>query len=110
MNSGSRLTNSDLLEIRFPVRATGRYDTRREPEIVWSWNADASEDYFSPFMSGWDRLPNGNTIFVSAYNKRVIEVTPAGERVLDYEIPGNGRMYRVYKYPRDYPGFGGLFP
>ena len=53
---------SDLLEIRFPVRATGRYDTRRKPEIVWSWNADASEDYFSPFMSGWDRLPNGNTI------------------------------------------------
>ena len=98
---------SDLLEIRFPVRADGSYDTRREPEIVWSWNADADEDYFSPFMSGWDRLPNGNTIFVNAHTKQVIEVTPAGERVLDYRIPENGRMYRVYKYPRDYPGFAG---
>jgi hypothetical protein len=101
---------SELLEIRFPVRTTGRYDTSREPEIVWSWNMDASEDYFSPFMSGWDRLPNGNTIFVNAHNKRVIEVTPAGERVLDYEIPENGRMYRVYKYPSDYPGLGEIFP
>ncbi len=98
---------SELLEIRFPVRANGTYNTRREPEIVWSWNADASEDYFSPFMSGWDRLPNGNTIFVNAHNKRIIEVTPDGERVLDYVVPENGRMYRVYKYPRDYPGFAG---
>ena len=96
---------SDLVEFRLPIGADGLYDTAREPEIVWTWNADASEGYFSPFMSGWDRLPNGNTIFVNAHNKQIIEVTPEGERVLDYEVPENGRMYRVYKYPRDYPAF-----
>ena len=98
---------TDLLEVRLPVRADGSYDTGREPELVWSWNLDAGEDYFSPFMSGWDRMPNGNTIFVNGHNKQVIEVTPAGERVLDYIVPENGRKYRVYKYPVDYPGLAG---
>ena len=100
---------TDLLEVRLPVRADGSYDTGREPELVWSWNLDAEEDYFSPFMSGWDRMPNGNTIFVNGHNKQIIEVTPAGERVLDYMVPENGRQYRVYKYPVDYPGIAGRF-
>ena len=98
---------SDLIEFRLPIGADGLYDTDARPEIVWTWNADADEGYFSPFMSGWDRLPNGNTIFVNAHNKQIIEVTPEGERVLDYEVPENGRMYRVYKYPGDYPGLAG---
>ena len=98
---------TELLEVRFERDGIGRYDADSEPEIVWSWNSDAGEDYYSPFMSGYDRLPNGNTIFVNAHNKRIIEVTTEGERVLDYRIPHNGRMYRVYKYPRDYPGFSG---
>ena len=98
---------ADLIELRMPTRSNGSYNTRREPEVVWSWNSDASENYFSPFMSGWDRLPNGNTIFVNAHNKQIIEVTPDGERVLDYIVPGPGRMYRVYKYAPDYPGLAG---
>ncbi|MYF70416.1 MAG: hypothetical protein F4181_10835 [Proteobacteria bacterium] len=100
---------TDLLEVRLPVRADGSYDIGREPELVWSWNLDTSEDYFSPFMSGWDRMPNGNTIFVNGHNKQVMEVTPAGERVLDYIVPENGRKYRVYKYPVDYAGLAGRF-
>ncbi len=38
---------TDLLEVKMPMRRNGSYNTRREPEIVWSWNSDASEDYFS---------------------------------------------------------------
>lgn len=98
---------TDLLEVRLPASADGSYETGREPELVWSWNLDTDEDYFSPFMSGWDRMPNGNTIFVNGHNKQIIEVTPAGERVLDYIVPENGRKYRVYKYPVDYPGLAG---
>ena len=100
---------TDLLEVRLPARADGSYDAGREPEVVWSWNLDGDEDYFSPFMSGWDRMPNGNTIFVNGHNKQIIEVTPSGERVLDYLVPENGRKYRVYKYPVDYPGLAGRF-
>jgi hypothetical protein len=47
---------------------------------------------------------DGNTIFVSAFDKRIIEVTPEGERVEDYRLPRNGRMDRVCKYPKDDPG------
>ena len=100
---------TDLLEVRLPARADGSYDASREPDLVWSWNLDAGEDYFSPFMSGWDRMPNGNTIFVNGHNKQIIEVTPSGERVLDYIVPENGRKYRVYKYSVDYPGLAGRF-
>ena len=96
---------SDVLEVAFPRTADGLHDPQRQPEIVWSWNSDASEGYFSPFMSSADRLPNGNTIFVNAHNKQIIEVMPDGERVLDYRVPGPGRKYRVYKYPPDYPAF-----
>ena len=48
------------------------------------------------FMCGVTRLPNGNTIFVSSFDKRIIEVTEGGDRVEDYRVPRNGRMYRVY--------------
>ena len=98
---------SELLEVRLPLRRGGGYERGSAPDIVWSWNSDAAEDYFSPFMSGWDRLPNGNTVFVNAHNKQVIEVTPSGERVLDYRVPHNGRMYRVYKFAPDHPAFDG---
>ena len=98
---------SDILELKMPTRKNGKYKKGAEPEIVWSWNIDGSENYFSPFMSGWDRLPNGNTIFVNAHNKQVIEVTPDGERVLDYLVPHNGRKYRVYKFGPDHPALKG---
>ena len=98
---------AEIFEIALPTDADGRFDATRETEIVWSWNSDGSEGYFSPFMSGAMRMPNGNTIFVNAHNKHIIEVTPEGERVLDYRVPGPGRMYRIYKYPVDYPAFEG---
>jgi hypothetical protein len=98
---------SDLLELELPVRVDGSYDWTKQPKVAWSWNSDGSEDYYSPFMCGVTRLPNGNTIFVSSFEKRIIEVTEDGERVEDYRVPRNGRMYRVYKYPKDYPGLKG---
>ena len=101
---------TDLLEVRLPARADGSYDAgRRARSCLVVEPGCADEDYFSPFMSGWDRMPNGNTIFVNGHNKQVIEVTPSGERVLDYLVPQNGRKYRVYKYPVDYPGLAGRF-
>ncbi len=98
---------TDLLELELPRRAHGGYDWTKEPRVAWSWNGDASEDYYAPFMSGLSRLPNGNVIFVSSFDKRIIEVTDDGERVEDYRFPRNGRMYRVYKCPKDHPGLKG---
>ena len=98
---------SDLLELELPLQKDRTYDWAEQPTVVWSWNSDGREDYYSPFMSGLTRLPNGNTIFVSAFDKRIIEVTEDGERVEDYRLPRNGRMHRVYKYPKDHDGLEG---
>ena len=73
-------------------------------EITWSFNRDNSKGLFSPFMSSARRMPNGNTLIVQGYDKRIRELTAAGETVLDYRLGGPGRIYRVLPYEPDYPG------
>lgn len=95
---------ADVLELTFPRGADGKLVMGAEPEIAWSYNSDGRDDIYSPFMSGAQRLPNGNTVMVQAFDKRIVEVTPGGEIVLDFHIGGPGRMFRIYKYAPDYPG------
>lgn len=88
------------------MTADGSFDYKKDPKIVWIWEESPNKaDYYSPFMSGLQRLPNGNTIFCKAYDKIITEVTPNGEKVLDFSLEGWGRLYRVYKYA---PGYTGL--
>lgn len=95
---------SNLYEIKVPMNAQGQYDSNKKTEIVWSWQDPDKTSFYSPFMSGAQRLPNGNTIFCKAYDKQVIEVNSKGEKVLDYSVESWGRLYRVYKYGADYSG------
>ena len=99
---------ADVLELSFPRDAGGRLVMGGEAEIVWSYNSDGRDDVYSPFMSGAQRLPNGNTVMVQAFDKRIVEVTPDGEMVLDFHVGGPGRMFRIYKYAPDYPGIAAL--
>jgi hypothetical protein len=103
---GLGFSYSNILEVSIPMADEGDFDRTKSPEIVWSWENENKGDYYSPFMSGAQRLPNGNTIFTSAFNKYITEVTPEGEKVLDYSLPGWGRLYRVYKYAPSYSGIG----
>lgn len=95
---------SNMIEVKLPFNKDTGFDQDQDGEIVWSWEAKNRADYFSPFMSGVERLPNGNTIFGRGYDKWIIEVTPEGDRVLDYTPEGWGRLHRVYKYAPDFPG------
>lgn len=99
---------SDVLELRLPRDAEGRLLMGAPAEIVWSYNSDGADDVYSPFMSGAQRMPNGNTLMVQACDKRIVEVTPEGEIVLDFHVGGPGRMFRIYKYPPDHPGIRAL--
>lgn len=94
---------TNLLEVKMPFDGN-RIAHGKQAEVVWSWQAKNKAEYFSPFMSGLQRLPNGNTIFCRAYDKWVKEVTPAGETVLDYSLQGWGRLHRIYKFAPDYSG------
>lgn len=79
-------------------------------EVVWSYNdrrRNHQNNYeatltknllFSPYCSGADRLPNGNTLISEFLWGRVIEVTPEGEIVWEFVNPG-GRVFRAHRYP-----------
>ena len=102
MGFGSAYT--DILEVSLPRNEDGTYDWDGEVEITWSYKGDPPQDMFAPFMSGVDRTPSGNTVFAFGHNKRIMEVTPEGEVVADFRVPGPGNTFRVRRYGFDYPG------
>lgn len=63
---------------------------------------------YSPFMAGVQRMPNGNTLMMHAFDKRIVEVTPEGEIVLDFHVGRPGRIFRIYKHPNGYGGIQAL--
>ncbi|GJM22055.1 MAG: hypothetical protein DHS20C15_19700 [Planctomycetota bacterium] len=87
---------------------------------VWSYSA--GDDFFSAFISGSQRLPNGNTLIASGAAGRLFEVTREGKLVWDYrngyggdvippEHAGNApplAVYRVDRYAPDHPGVRAL--
>jgi len=95
---------TEILEISLPFQPDGQYDWSKPAEISWGYNRDGSKGVFSPFMSSASRMPDGNTLLVLGYNKRLIEVTDNGETVLDYRLGGPGRIYRALRYSDDYSG------
>ena len=73
-------------------------------EIVWEYQDP--DRFFSPFRSGNQRLPNGNTFICECDAGRLFEVTPGGEVVWDFYNPfiGEGphhlgkRIHRATRY------------
>ena len=101
-------------------------------EPVWVYAPVGSDYFFAPYISGTQRLPNGNTLICDGVHGTLFEVTPAGKIVWKYinprigkgplrqgesvpletvrpgvESPGN-LVYRAYRYAPDYPGLQGL--
>ena len=122
---GTDEEHSSVMELKLPLRPDGSYDWDQEAEIVWSYAADG---FYSRILSGVQRLPNGNTLITEGFHGRLIEVRPDGEVVWEFVNPKtrlglirqgdapnpegidfNDRnfLFRVHKYPRDYPGFEG---
>ena len=79
-------------------------------EKVWEYSIGGAESYrfFSHYVSGAQRLPNGTTMITEGADGRIFEVTPAGEIVWEYVSPyftPNGmtnRVYRAYRLPYDW--------
>ena len=73
-------------------------------------------EFFSAFISGAQRLPNGNTLVCEGMTGRLFEVTREGEMAWEYVNPFYGpderfghanRVFRAYRYDADFPGFKG---
>ena len=102
MGFGSAYT--DVLELSLPEKEDGSYDWAGDVVTTWSFKASPAQAIFAPFMSGVDRTPGGNTVMALGHNKRIIEVTPEGEIVADFRVPGPGNTFRVRRYGFDFPG------
>ena len=76
-------------------------------EIEWEYTATPREDFFSGYISGAQRLPNGNTLICEGGKAHLFEVTPEGEIVWDFRYPwheegGLGSIYRCLRYSPEY--------
>ncbi len=94
-NNGMKRTGgaySTVDEIVLPFNKKGEYEYVKGkafgPEkAVWSYSAPKKTDLYAPFISGAERLPNGNTLICSGTNGTIFEVTPKGETVWKYVNP-----------------------
>jgi hypothetical protein len=98
---------------------------------TWTYVATPPSSFFSHFISGTQRLPNGNTLIDAGSKGTFFEVTPAGGTVWKYVnpvLPGpvfvaqgdsvpvtrpppretwSNQMFRIRRYAPDFPGLIG---
>ena len=105
---------STVDEIVLPIDAEGKYE--RTPEkpfgpdkAVWSYAAPRRIDFYAPFISGAQRLPNGNTLICSGTNGTIFEVTPQCEIVWKYVNPEQAGPPFV-GFPAGLPKLGKILP
>ncbi len=83
---------SSVDELVLPVDSQGNYTfgpgkTFGPDGPVWSYNAPNKRDFYSSFISGTQRLSNGNTLICSGANGTIFEVTPEKAIVWKYVNP-----------------------
>ncbi len=122
---------SSVDEIAPPLAADGRYPLAPgvawgPSELVWSYAAPERGSFYAPFISGAQRLANGNTFVCSGPEGRLFEVTPAGQIVWEYANPFSGgvrnvdgsppqpglrkapyAVFRATRIPADHPALAG---
>jgi len=85
---------SAVYEIELPTEEDGSYALPEKEAFgpstpVWSYMAPDKYSLYSSVMSGAYRMKNGNTLVLTSFNGRMIEVTPEKEIVWEYWNPFN---------------------
>ncbi len=97
---------SSIEEIVTPVDAFGNYNhtpgTAFGPAApFWTYVAPNPTDFYSPFISGCQRLPNGNTLVCSGVQGWFFEVSPTDELVWEHQsLLPDGENIWVFKVRR----------
>jgi len=76
-------------------------------QIEWEYTAQPREKFLSRYISGAQRLPNGNTLICEGSKAHLFEVTPDREVVWDFVNPCHeegslGTVYRCLRYSSEY--------
>ncbi|MEU9047709.1 MULTISPECIES: aryl-sulfate sulfotransferase [unclassified Kitasatospora] len=61
---------------------------------VWTYEDNPPQNFYSPYMSSAQRLPNGNTFIAEGSFGRLFEVTPDGDVVWEFVVPEFGAFGR----------------
>jgi hypothetical protein len=114
---------SAIFELVLPLQPDGSY-LHEEPAFgpagpSWTYT-DPDGAFFSEYISGAQRLPNGNTLICEGWPGRIFEVKPDGTKVWEYvnpsgasgiveqgDVPIDNRVFRADRYPLDFPAFEG---
>jgi hypothetical protein len=84
----------------------------RTRKTIWEYRGKPSYTFFSPHISGAQRLTSGNTLICEGQWGRLFEVTPAGDIIWEYVSPFMGpdrngdpsnEIFRAYRYAADSP-------
>ena len=83
-------------------------------QIAWRFHGVSPNSFYSPFISGAQRLPNGNTLVCSGAHGHMFEVTPQGDVVWEYINPVGDRLQNdrgIYRMMTDKAGdeFNSIF-
>jgi hypothetical protein len=106
-----------IVEFTPPMNADGTYhqgegEAYGPNDLEWEYDPESKDRFYSSFISGAQRMPNGNTFINAGRIGHQREVTSSGEIVWEYafrnETDAPDTMWRAYKYPPDYPGIAGL--
>ncbi|MEP0846126.1 MAG: aryl-sulfate sulfotransferase [Phycisphaerae bacterium] len=84
------LENGDILVFDNGIREKRSRVVQLNPlsgEIVWQYQADPPQEFFSLTKGSCQRLPNGNTLIANSDSGEAFEVTPAGETVWRFLCP-----------------------
>lgn len=89
--------------------------------LDWSWPENIGPDFFSPNISGAQRLPNGNTLICEGNQGHLFEIDANGETAWEYttaynqfgaidqfDSPFGNSTFRAYRYSPDFPGLEGV--
>ncbi len=126
-NNGSRRPDGEYSEVEQialpfdPVTGFARARGAAFGPDTLLWSYKDPEKFLSPFISGAQRLPNGNTLICEGARGRVFEVTSAGDVVWDFYNPLGGEvkpakqagnapskaLFRATRLAKDHPGLVG---
>ncbi len=73
----------------------------------WKFPIDRLWLFNSPYISGAQRLQNGNTLVCDGANGRLFETTKGGEIVWEFINPDHKAIFRAYRYGPEAPALKG---
>ncbi len=117
-NEYNRPSESAIVEFTPPIDETGNYPMNPEDgswgpkDYAWFYSAAIEGEFSSDFISGAQRLPNGNTFICSGAQGNIFEVNPAGEILWKFAERGENEppvvwLFRSGFYAPDYSGLLG---